>query len=216
GLPDKDTLIRFLREAGEADKADIARAFGLKGADRRALREMLRELEAEGLLGKRGRTGFAEAGAMPPVGVADVVERDADGDLFVRLGKGGADAPPARLAPDKAEKAAGAPGMGDRLLVRFEQVGEGWDARLIKRLGQSAHRVLGVIRKSARETRVEPVDRKSKELLVIPAADAGDLRDGDLVLAEVGRAPSRYGPHSGKILEVVGREDEPRAASLIA
>ncbi|NBU28266.1 MAG: ribonuclease R, partial [Caulobacteraceae bacterium] len=76
GLPDRDTLIAFLRDAGEADKADIAKAFGLKGADRRALREMLKGLQAEGALGKRGRKGFAEAGALPPVGVAEVVERD--------------------------------------------------------------------------------------------------------------------------------------------
>jgi ribonuclease R len=40
GLPDRETLIRFLRDAGQAEKADIARAFGLKGADRRALREL--------------------------------------------------------------------------------------------------------------------------------------------------------------------------------
>ena len=55
GLPDRDTLLRYIREAGETDKADIARVFGLKGADRRALREMLRELETSGALGKRGR-----------------------------------------------------------------------------------------------------------------------------------------------------------------
>ena len=42
GLPDKESLIAFLREAGEAEKADIARAFGLKGAERRALRDMLK------------------------------------------------------------------------------------------------------------------------------------------------------------------------------
>ena len=41
GLPDRDTLIAFLREAGEAEKADIARTFGLKGIERRQLREML-------------------------------------------------------------------------------------------------------------------------------------------------------------------------------
>ena len=35
GLPDKETLLRFLREAGEADKSDLARAFGLKGGERR-------------------------------------------------------------------------------------------------------------------------------------------------------------------------------------
>src|SRR3712207_499347 len=123
GLPDRETLVRYLRKHGEAGKADIAREFGLKGADRRALREMLRKLEAEGALGRRGRRGFAESGSLPPVGVADVVERDADGELYVRLAKGGEDAPLARLAPDRNEKVAGAPGMGDRLLGRFGQIG---------------------------------------------------------------------------------------------
>ncbi|NBB16657.1 ribonuclease R [Caulobacter sp. SLTY] len=217
GLPDKDTLIAFLRDAGEAGKADIARHFGLKGADRRALREMLRELEASGALGKRGRRGFAEAGALPPVGVAEVVERDADGDLYVRLTKG-EDAPLARLAPDRQEKAAGAPGMGDKLLVRFERLETGEiEARVIKRLGQSSHRVLGVVRKARREIRVEPVDRKSKDSLVLPEFEGRDLKDGDLVLAQlVPGGGGRYGPKQGKLLEVVGREDEPRAASLIA
>lgn len=217
GLPDRETLLAFLRSAGESGKADIARHFGLKGADRRALREMLRELEAQGDLGKRGRKGFAEAGSLPPVGVADVVDRDADGDMFVKLTKSGDDAPLVRLSPARNENAGGAPGMGDRLLVRFERLENGeMEARLIKRLGQSAHKVLGVIRKHRRETRVEPVDRKSKEVLILNEQEAKDLKDGDLVLAQVGSASGRYGPKMGKVLEVVGREDHPRAASLIA
>ncbi len=218
GLPTRDELVRFLRDAGETEKSDIAHAFGLKGAERRALRDMIRDLEGEGRIGKRGRKGFAEAGSLPPTGVADVVERDADGDLYVRLVKAGTDAPLARLAPDRNEKAAGAPGLGDRLLVRFERVGDQTEARLIKKLGQSAHRILGVIRKSRREIRVEPVDRKAKDVLTISEHEARerDLKDGDLVLAELSGRPSRYGPKPGRVLEVVGREDQPRAASLIA
>src|SRR5438270_3969531 len=68
GLPDRETLLAYVREHGEADRAAMARAFGLKGADRRALREMLKALETSGALGRRGRKGFAEAGALPPVG----------------------------------------------------------------------------------------------------------------------------------------------------
>lgn len=221
GLPDKETLLKFLREAGEAEKADMAKAFGLKGADRRALRMMLKDMEAEGLLGKRGRGGFAEAGALPPVGVADVIEVDADGDLFVRLVKAGEDAPIVRLAPDPAEKAAGAPRLGERVLVRFERLESGeFEAKLIKKLGQSIHKILGVVRKSLRgprqEIRVEPVDRRSKESLVLFGPEAEALKDGDLVVAEVGEAAGRFGPKRGRVLEVVGREDQPRAASLIA
>lgn len=221
GLPDRVTLLKFLREAGEAEKVDMAKAFGLKGADRRALWMMLKDMEAEGLLGKRGRGGFAEAGALPPVGVADVIEVDADGDLFVRLVKAGEDAPIVRLAPDPAEKVAGAPRMGERVLVRFERLESGeFEAKLIKKLGQSTHKILGVVRKSLRgprqEIRVEPVDRRSKESLVLFGPEAEALKDGDLVVAEVGEAAGRFGPKRGRVLEVVGREDQPRAASLIA
>lgn len=215
GLPDRDTLIAFLREAGEAEKADIARAFGLKGIERRQLREMLKTLEAEGALGKRGRKGFSEAGALPAVGVADVVDRDADGELYVELVKGGDDAPRALLLPDREGKTP-APGMGDRLLVKFSRGAEGWEARLVKRLDAGTNRVLGVIRKSARETRVEPVDKRSKDVLLIPNAVAGDLRDGDLVLASIEKSDHRHGPKRGKVLETIGREDDPRAASIIA
>jgi ribonuclease R len=72
------------------------------------------------------------------VGVVDVVERNADGDLFVRLVKAGEDAPLVVLAPGKDEKAAGAPGLGDRLLARFERDDNGeLVARVYEKL--SAH-----------------------------------------------------------------------------
>ena len=213
GVPDRETLLKFIRESGETDKGAIARAFGLKGEDRRALRATLQALEADGTLGKRGRKGFAEAGALPEVGVADVVERSADGDLMVRLTRG-EDAPMVPLAPGGDAK-AGAPGMGDRLLVRFVKLESGeTEARLIKRLGQSAHRILGVVRKARREVRVEPVDRKSKDTLLLPEGE--DVRDGDLVIAQIEAHGPRYGPKRGKLLEIVGREDEPRAFSIIA
>jgi ribonuclease R len=219
GLPNRDAVLAFIRENGEASPGDIAAHFGLRGADRRALRELLRELSGEGRVAARGRRRVSETGAFPPVGVADVVERDADGEFYVRLVKGTDDLPLARLAPpDKLERGATAPGLGDRVLVRFSPSVDGPEARLIKRLGQSAHRILGVIRKSRREVRVEPVDRRSKDVLLLPPHESEALNDGDLVLAAIdsGGGPERYGPKLGKLLEVVGREDQPRAASLIA
>ncbi len=164
--------------------------------------------------GKRGRRDDAP----PPVGVVDVVEQDSDGDLFVRLAKAHADAPMWRLAPAAGEAAAGAPGLGDRLLVRFEPLENGaLEARLIKRLGQSAHRVLGVVRKARREVRVEPVDRKSRDSVLLALSEGADLRDGDLVLVQIGGEGGRpHGPRFGRVLEVVGREDDARVASLLA
>lgn len=216
GLPDRETLLAFLREAGEAEKADIAKAFGLKGEDRRALRHMLKGLQEEGALGKRGRRGFAEAGALPPVGVVDVVDRDIDGELFVKLTKGGDDIPPVRLAPGGGEAHVGAPGLGDRLLVRFEQREDGsTEALLIKRVSEGAKRTLGVVRKGGRDVRIEPVDRKSKESFIVVEGVA-NLKDGDLVLVQASGGDQRFGPKRAKVLETVGREDDARAASLIA
>lgn len=216
GLPDPDTLLAFLREAGTAEKTDIAKHFGLKGHERRMLREMIRELEAAGKLGKRGRKGFAELGALPPVGVADVSERDTDGDLYVRLVEASDDAPRAVLVPDKTGKTGPAVGLGARVLAKFERGPDGWEARIIKVLDTDTNRVLGVIRKSNREVRVEPVDRRSKDVLFVPPAQAESLKDGDLVFASIEKGNHRYGPKRGKILEIIGREDDPRAASLIA
>jgi len=177
---------------------------------------MLKALQDEGALGKRGRRGFSEAGALPPVGVADVVDRDVDGDLYVRLAKGGDDIPPVRLAPGKGEAVAGAPGLGDRLLVRFERREDGtFEAKIIKRLSGGATKILGVVRKYRGEIRIEPVDRKSRDSLVI-TGPAGELKDGDLVLASASEADRKYGPKRGKVLEVLGREDDPRAASMLA
>ena len=216
GLPDRATLLAFIRESGEADRSDIARAFGLKGADRIALRDMLRDLQDNGDLGRRGRRSLALPGQLPPVGVVEVIERDADGELMVRLMKG-EDTPLVWLAPDPNEVTAGAPGLGDRLLVRFERTEAGeTEARMIKRLGAAVHRVLGVVRKSARQVRVDPVDRRSRDQVLIEGTLPDNLRDGDLVLARLVPGGRQFGLHRGEILERVGREDDPRAASLIA
>ena len=159
-IPDRDTLLKYVRDSGETDKHAIAKAFALKGEERRALRQLLQTLETEGALGRRGRRGFAEAGALPEVGVVDVIDRDADGELRVRLVKG-EDAPLVTLAPARKGDVGPAPGLGDRLLVRFVKLESGSTMRrdLIKVARQpAAQRILGVIRKEIpdREVRVEP------------------------------------------------------------
>ena len=218
-LPSREELAAFIRQAGQTDVGEIAAHFALNGADRRDLRLLLKSMQSDGGLARRGRKGVVENGALPPVGVADVTERDVDGDLYVRLANAGEDAPRVRLAPDPSEAKAGAPGLGDRVLVRFVPREDGeTEARLIKRLGQSAHKVLGVVRKARREVRVEPVDRRSKEVMLLSGEDADKVREGDLVVAQPGSGhpEHRYGPKPGRLVEVVGREDQPRAASLIA
>ncbi|HEY1414814.1 MAG TPA: ribonuclease R [Caulobacteraceae bacterium] len=152
----------------------------------------------------------------PPVAVADVADRDTDGDLWVRLTRAPQNSPLIRLAPAGDEGLAGAPGLGDRLLVRIQvsETGER-EARLLKRLGQSAHRVLGVVRRTRREIRIDPVDRRAKTSLVVP--DNSSLLEGDLVLVQVEPDAGRpHGPKRATLISRLGHETDARAASLIA
>ncbi|HVK80703.1 MAG TPA: VacB/RNase II family 3'-5' exoribonuclease, partial [Verrucomicrobiae bacterium] len=99
-----------------------------------------------------------------------------------------------------------------------------FEARVVKRLGQSAHKILGVYRanKDPRTVkygggRVVPADRKARHDLIVESQHVGDAKDGDLVFVEL--APERgrsQGPKRGIIKEVIGRESDPRAASILA
>ena len=69
-LPDKERLAAFIREnPDQAGKRELARAFGLKGAQRIELKRMLNELADEGVIERRAKKSFAAPGQLPPVAV---------------------------------------------------------------------------------------------------------------------------------------------------
>ncbi len=81
-LPSKQEILDYLRTApAKAGKREIARAFGIKGGDRIALKALLAEMAEEGLLAGN-RKGFKERGHLPPVAVLQIVARDDDGELI--------------------------------------------------------------------------------------------------------------------------------------
>lgn len=230
GLPDDDTLLEVLKSARELDVGALARQFGLKGEDRRALRQRLKQLADSGKLNKSGRKSFGAVGALPETGVAEVVERDIDGDLWVKWGQrnGMSDHPKlkhkpplARLAPLKKAIAQTPPAVGDRIYVRFEQTSEEWIAHLVKVLDQGAPKLVGVVRigkarKGPRDIRLESVDRKSKDSYTLVAGAIDALEDGDVVIAAPQGGNHRYGPKPARLIEVIGKEDSPRIASIMA
>ncbi len=217
GLPDDKTLLEALASSRELDVGDLARQFGLKGEDRRALRQRLKALSEAGRIDRHGRKSFAPLSVLPETGVAEVVERDIDGELWVKWGKPDHDkAPLARLAPLKKSVQQTPPKLYDRLYVRFEKVSDGWVAHLVKILDQGAPRLVGVVRKGKRELRLESVNRKEKDSFVLTGANLETLADGDVVLAAPAGGAHRYGPKPVRIIEVIGKEDSPKIASVMA
>jgi len=221
GTPSREAIAAFIRDNPQkATKRDIARAFGLKGDARVALKHVLRELEEEGLVEKRGKR-LSTPGSLPPVMVLEVTGRDADGGLIARPAEWDEERgalPLVTIAvPKKGRAKVILPGVGDRVLTRIgDQAGDGsYAGRVIKRLEKRKSAILGVVRRTdTGGYRIEPTERKQSEL-EIEKADLGQAKPGDLVEISVVKS-GRYGLSKARVVEVVGSLKSEKAVSMIA
>jgi ribonuclease R len=237
--PTREDILAFIaREKAAAEKAgaahpgkigkrEIARAFDIKGADRIALKRILKELEADGAVERRGKA-LHKPGSLPSVVVANIVARDRDGDLLAEPDEWDAiehGAAP-RIAvhtPRRPRPGEPVPGLGDRVLLRVEPDGEReagappYVGRVIRALSKSNSRVIGVFRALPDGGgRISPVDKKAinREIAIAPGAE-GEARDGDLVSVDLLR--ERYqGAAMARVRERLGSVTGEAAISLIA
>jgi ribonuclease R len=224
-LPSKDELVAFIGEQpGKVGTREIARAFNLKNNDRAALKRLLRELGDEGRLERR-RKKLHPPGALPSVIVADITERDRDGELIALPTEWDEEAhgsaPRIRLHVPRRARPAEIAGVGDRVMLRTEEIEEDGgirhSGRVIKILDRAKLRVLGIFRPAPDGGgRLVPIDKKQmgKEL-TIPANATGGAREGDLVAVEIARS-GRLGLPIGHVKEKLGSLKSERAVSLIA
>ncbi|MFP4043597.1 MAG: ribonuclease R [Rhodosalinus sp.] len=217
-LPSKDDILRWVEDNPTlTSKRDIAKAFGLKGAERIELKRLLKELEDEGHLEKR-KKGYRDPDRLPPVTVLEVAEPDAEGDLFARPLEwhGEGVEPRVLVVPRETDPALGA---GDRILAKLMPVkaeGHNYEARLIRRIGATPRRVLGIFRKGPEGGRILPIDKgDGKEWTVAPDATHG-AKDGELVEAEHAGSRGRMGLPRARIVARLGDPSGPKAVSLIA
>ena len=144
-LPPRDVILRFIADhPQQASKRELAKAFGLKGDERIALKHLLRDLEQEGML-QKSRKSLIRPGALPPITVLDITTRDKDGELIGRPAEWPEDA---GVAPAVAIRQSSSPagrngkgkapvaGMGDRVLAKIfaasDRGGPAYTARIIK------------------------------------------------------------------------------------
>lgn len=219
--PDRDAVLALIREnPGAYGKRELARSLRLTADQKIELKQLLRALEHDGVIEKRGKRGYAVAGAPPNVAVIEVVDRDADGELMARWTAGGADAPADIRIPSR-ESAGGrhggaALGLGDRALARIVRDEDGGAvARVIKKLGKEGRRLLGVVREDGGRIVIAPVDVGVKGPYALEKEDVRKAKVGDLVACTPLSGRSA-GPRRVRIVETVGRADGPKAATLIA
>ncbi len=217
-MPSKEEVLEWISENPTlTSKRDIAKAFGIKGAARIDLKRLLKELEAEGHLQKRHKI-YRDPESLPPVTVLQILEADADGDLFARPlewhGEGAE--PKIHVIPRASDPALGA---GDRILGRLTKLDEGdiqYEARLIRRIGANPQRVLGMFRKTAEGGRILPIDKGDGKEWSVPSDQTHGAKDGELVEAEQSGPKGRLGLPRARIVARIGDPTAPKAVSLIA
>ena len=216
-LPSREAIRRFIREQpGRVGKREIARAFNLGPEQRTALRDLLKQMAAEGQAAPAGHRRFRAPGRLPEAVVVQVTGTDPDGDALARPvdWQGSGPPPLVLMAPEPRGRPALAP--GERVLARLKPIGPNrYEGRTLKRLAETPGRILGVYHPhKPTGGRIEPTDRRAKAEWAVPPGEDAGAEAGEIVLAEPlpgighGRKPAR-------VIERLGRMGDARAVSMI-
>ena len=218
-IPSQADILEWIRAHPEkSSKRDIAKAFGIKGAARIDLKQMLKELEAEGHLMQRRRR-FNDPNSLPPVSVLQMLGPDSQGDMFaVPLEWEGTGHLPKILM--RSRQGDPALGQGDRLLARLTPVPDEdshqYTGQLIRAIGTNPKRLLGIFRLTAEGGRIVAIDKGEGKEWLVAADAAGEAKDGELVEAEQSGPKGRPGLPRARVVERLGDPSAPKAVSLIA
>ena len=211
GLPSRKQILDFIASSDQpAGKREIARAFGLSGQTKIELKRLLKDMADEGLIDSSPGRAFHKSGGVPKVTVLRVQAVDDGGNVWAVPEQWHAETPPPRLRLIERGRRS-ALGIGDRVLARTEEKGQGFIAHAMKKLARSAELVLGVVRRDGERFWLSPVDKRERRELLI--ADLKDAEAGDLVLCEVSGRPPRA---TARVDAVLGDPFAPRSFSLIA
>lgn len=157
-LPSREVVLRFIADHPQkASKRELYKAFGIKGDDRIALKDMLRDLEDEGMV-EKNRKSLVRPGALPPVTVLDITVRGKDGELIARPAEwldemGVAPAVAIRQSSNAGRSGrdkAPVAGLGDRVLAKIfpasDRGGPAYTAQVIKVLDKRKNAGMGVFK----------------------------------------------------------------------
>ncbi|HET8728667.1 MAG TPA: ribonuclease R, partial [Alphaproteobacteria bacterium] len=161
-LPSRDAVVAAMAEHPELDgKRELARHFGIKGDLRTPFKNLLREMEGEGIL-SRSRRQIRRTAALPAVTVLDIPANADPEDLHALPARWNPeeDGEPPRVTVLQPKTARVVPGPGDRILARIETGGgpvPHYTARAMKILDKPRRGRIGIVRLDECGARLVPV-----------------------------------------------------------
>ncbi|MEA1082887.1 RNB domain-containing ribonuclease [Sphingomonas sp. CD22] len=210
GLPTQAQILQFIETSDvPAGKREIAKAFGLTAQEKILLKAMLKDMADEGLIDGAPGRAFHKMGGLPKVTVLRVADVDDGGNVWAVPDRWEAETPAPRLRV--RERKRGALGIGERILARTEEAGNGWIAHPMKVLAKASEQVLGVLRREGERYWLTGVEKKDRR--EFPVSDTGGAEAGDLVMTEMTGRPPRI---SVRVVQRLGDPFAPRSFSLIA
>jgi ribonuclease R len=210
GLPTQAQILDFITQSEvPAGKREIAKAFGLTAQEKIALKAMLKDMADEGLIDSAPGRAFHKMGGLPKVTVLRIADVDDGGNVWAVPDRWEADGPVPRLRV--RERKRGALGIGERILARTEEAGNGWIAHPMKVLAKASEQILGVLRQDGERFWLTGVEKKERR--EFPVSDTGGAAAGDLVMTEMTGRPPRI---SVRVVQRLGDPFAPRSFSLIA
>nr|WP_321985741.1 ribonuclease R [uncultured Lichenicoccus sp.] len=231
-LPSIDEVRRFVAaSSGRVGKREIARAFGIGPDQRPALRDLLRQLGADGTLAPAGAKRYLTPGRLAEEMLVVVTGTDPDGDAIARPVSWQGDGPPPQVWMHREPRGQPALAPGERVIARLRRIASGrsagkYEGRTVRRISQAPGRVLGVFRPSPDAAprgglrqpeagRLVPTDRRQKAEWSIPHGESLDAEPDEIVLAEP-LPQAGYGLKPARVIERLGRLGDARSISLVS
>jgi ribonuclease R len=188
---------------------DIVRRLELDGSGRRELKDVLRRIIASGELVKIHGTRVGLPSRMNLV--VGRLTANPGGFGFVVP-----DRPPGAARTREGDLYVSAVNMkealhGDRVVARVERhTPKGAEGRIIRVLERAQQRIVGRYEEDGRfGGHVIPFDKRVLHELFIAPGDEGGAKPGDMVLVEMTRPPTATRNPAGRVLQVLGRLDDP-------
>jgi ribonuclease R len=200
--PRREILHALERTGAPLTPDELAKRLRVGRGERRAFQAALAELERSGAVMKNRAGALLVAKRIALL--AGRIEGHPDGHGFLKPDDG---SPPVMLPPAEMRQAM----HGDRASVRVE----GRDHRgrptgtIVEMLERGARRIVGRLHVEHGLTFLVPEDRRIAHDILVPPAEAGRAKPGQVVTVDLIAQPSKHAQPIGRVAEVLGHYADP-------
>ncbi len=212
-VPTMTDVMDYLNaQAGLVSKKDLARAFGVKGDARVALKGIIKDLRKEGLIQtERGGRRIGVTDGLPERVVVEITGLDSMGDLMARPLEWTSDTPAPQIIITK-DRLSPPAGVGDVVQAKVKPIGNRmYHGEALRRMTAGENHMVGVYENGF----VYSVDRRLKQGFGLVGLPRGEkLQNKDLIIVDIPLVRERN--PQATFVKKIGSATEPFAATLIS